>query len=356
MIFCALVLWRQTDYLLKKDLGYDKHRVLNIWMDKVNTSFDNLRSMVMAHAGVESAAFSGASPMEINGYADCNRVTDPLPTPLPFYGVNIDDEVLSLLKFELVAGRNFSRTLASDSNNFIVTESAARLLGFNEPVGQRISYTMYSQQEGEIVGVVKDFQNDDIHIAEKPVVFAFGKPQYLMNLFVRYQEGRLDEVLAHLKGVFEKIQPGIPMNYSFLDGDFEVQLYRETLLKKISISFTIIAVAIACLGLFGLVLFNTERRTKEIGIRKVLGATNKQIIWMLGRRVIPFIFYALLLAFPIAYYLMENFLEEYPNRIPLAPGLFITVTILVLLMMLLTVTYQSIKAARQKAVDAIKIE
>jgi putative ABC transport system permease protein len=166
----------------------------------------------------------------------------------------------------------------------------------------------------------------------------------------------LDEVLAHLKGVFEKIQPGIPMNYSFLDGDFEVQLYRETLLKKISISFTIIAVAIACLGLFGLVLFNTERRTKEIGIRKVLGATNKQIIWMLGRRVIPFIFYALLLAFPIAYYLMENFLEEYPNRIPLAPGLFITVTILVLLMMLLTVTYQSIKAARQKAVDAIKIE
>jgi putative ABC transport system permease protein len=356
MIFCALVMWRQTDFLLKKELGYDKHQIINVWMDKVDISFDNLRSMVLSHTGVESAAFSGASPMEINGYADCNRVVAPLPTPLPFYGVNIDDQTLPTLKFEFVAGRNFSRTLASDSNNFIITESAARLLGFDQPIGQRISYNMYAQQEGEIVGVVKDFQNDDIHIAEKPVVFAFGKPQYLSNLFVRYQEGKLDEVLRHLKDTFGKIQPGIPINYSFLDADFETQLHREKLLKKISIAFTLIAVAIACLGLLGLVLFNAERRTREIGIRKVLGASEKQIIWMLCRTVIPFVFYSLLLAFPIAYYLMQNFLEDYPSRITLSPGLFVSVTVMIVSMMLLTVIYQSAKAARQKAVNSLKME
>jgi ABC-type antimicrobial peptide transport system permease subunit len=357
MIFCALVMWQQTDFLLKKDLGYDKHRVINVWLGSgVTRSFENLHSMVVAHSGVESAAFSGASPMEINGYAECNRVTSPLPTPLSFYGVNIDDQALATLRFEFVAGRNFSRRLASDSNNFIVTQSAARLLGLDQPIGQRISYNMYSSQQGEIVGVVKDFQNDDIHVAEKPVVFAFGKPQHLGNLFVRYQEGKLEEVVSHLKNVFEKIQPGVPMNYSFLDSDFETQLFREQLLKKISVAFTVIAVAIACLGLFGLVLFNAQRRTKEIGIRKVVGASEKQIVVMLCRTVVPFVFYSLLLAFPIAYYLMQKFLEDYPSRITLSVNLFISVTGIIVVLMVLTVGYQSIKAARQKAVDSLKVE
>ncbi len=359
MIFCALVMWMQTDFLLKKDLGYDKHRIINVWMERERrdvAALDNLRAMVLSHSAVESAAFSGASPMEINGYADCNRVTAPLPTPLPFYGVNIDDNTLTTLKFEIVAGRNFSRKLASDSNNFILTQSAAKLLGFDQPIGQRILYTMYSQQVGEIIGVVKDFQNDDIHIAEKPVVFAFGKPQYLGNLFVRYQEGKLDEVLSHLKNIHEKIQPGIPLNYSFLDSDFETQLFREKLLKTISIAFTVIAVAIACLGLFGLILFNTQRRTREVGIRKVLGASEKQIIIMLCRTVVPFVFYSLLLAFPIAYYLMQNFLEDYPSRITISLNLFLSVTSMVMFMTLLTVSYQSIKTARQKTVESLKIE
>jgi putative ABC transport system permease protein len=356
MIFCALVMWRQTDFLLKKELGYDKHRIINVWMGEVVTSFDNLRSIVLSHPGVESAAFSGASPMEINGYADCNRVVSPLPAPLPFYGVNIDDQTLPTLKFEFIAGRNFSNSLASDSNNFIITESAARLLGLAQPIGQRISYTMYSQQEGEIVGVVKDFQNDDIHIAEKPVVFAFGKPEYLSNLFVRYQDGKLEEVLNHLKKVFEKIQPGIPMDYSFLDSDFETQLYREKLIKEISIAFAAIAIAIACLGLFGLVLFNAERRTREMGIRKVLGASERQVVWMLCRTVVPFVLYSLVLAFPVAYYLMENFLEDYPSRIALSPDLFLVVIGITLFMILLTVAYQTIKVARHKAIDSIKIE
>jgi ABC-type antimicrobial peptide transport system permease subunit len=215
---------------------------------------------------------------------------------------------------------------------------------------------MYSSQQGEIVGVVKDFQNDDIHVAEKPVVFAFGKPQHLGNLFVRYQEGKLEEVVSHLKNVFEKIQPGVPMNYSFLDSDFETQLFREQLLKKISVAFTVIAVAIACLGLFGLVLFNAQRRTKEIGIRKVVGASEKQIVVMLCRTVVPFVFYSLLLAFPIAYYLMQKFLEDYPSRITLSVNLFISVTGIIVVLMVLTVGYQSIKAARQKAVDSLKVE
>jgi ABC-type antimicrobial peptide transport system permease subunit len=357
MIFCAVVVWKQTDFLLKKDLGYDKYRVINVWLERHNDiSFENIRSMVASHSSIESASFGGASPMEVNGHSDCNRITSPLSNPLPFYGANIDEHFLSTLKFKLVYGRNFSHNLASDSSNFIITQSAAKLLGFDNPIGQRISYTMFGKQEGEIIGVIKDFQNDDIHIPVKPVVFVFGKPQFYGSLFVRYQEGRHEEAITHLKNIFNKIQPGMPLNYSFLDSDFEDQLYREAMLQKISIIFTFVAVSIACLGLFGLVLFNAQRRTKEIGIRKVLGASEKQIILMLCRNVVPFVFYSILFAFPIAYYLMQNFLDDYPTRITISVNLFFTVAGLISFMVLLTISYQSIKAARQNAIESLKAE
>jgi putative ABC transport system permease protein len=357
IIFCSLITWQQTDFLLKKELGYDKHRVINIWLDEnLHPSFENLRAQVQAHTSIESAAFGGASPMEVNGYAECNRAIGPFESPLLFYGVNIDDHILNTLKFEFVAGRNFSSDHASDSLNFIITQYAADLLGFENPIGQRITYNMYDQQEGEIVGVIKDFQHDDIHTAIKPVVFGFGKPAHLANMFIRYKEGNLDEALIHIQNIFEQLQPGIPLNHSFLDSDFERQLYREKLLSNISIAFTLIAISIACLGLFGLVLFNAQRRTKEIGIRKVLGASVGQVTVMLCRDFIPPVLYSFLLAFPLAYYLMQTFLEGYPSHITISFVSFLGVTAAMLLLVLGTASHQSLKAAQKNPVDALKTE
>jgi ABC-type antimicrobial peptide transport system permease subunit len=357
MIFCSLITWQQTDFLLKKDLGYDKHRVINIWLDDdLHPSFDNLHGQVMAHTAIESAAFGGASPMEVNGYAQCNRSTAPLASPLLFYGANIDDHILNTLNFEFVSGRNFSRDLASDSLNFIITQNAADLLGFENPIGQRITFDMFGHQEGEIVGVIKDFQHDDIHTSIKPVVFVFGKPAYLANMFIRYKEGKLEDALNHVLNIFDQLQPGIPINYSFLDSDFERQLYREKLLSNISIAFTIIAITIACLGLFGLVLFNAQRRTKEIGIRKVLGASVAQVTMMLCRDFIPPVLYSFLLAFPIGYYLMQNFLEGYTSRITISFASFLLVTAVMLMLVLVTAFYQSFKTAQKNPVDSLKTE
>lgn len=357
MIFCALIMWQQTDFLLKKELGYDKHRVINVWLHyDLKPSFDELRERVLSHAAVESAGFSGASPMEINGYAECNRVANPYASPLHFYGANIDAHILNTLNFRFIQGRNFSRDFASDSLNFIITQKAAELLGFENPIGQRITYNMFAPQEGEIIGVINDFQNDDIHTTEKPVVFVLGKPEYIANLFVRYREGNLNDALQHVQSIFKELQPGIPLDYSFLDSDFETQLYRERLLSNISIAFTIIAITIACLGLFGLVLFNAQRRTKEIGIRKVLGASVGQMIVMLGRDFISPVLYAFLLAFPVAYYLMEKFLEGYSSRISIEVNSFAFVAGVLLLLVIITASYQSIKAARQNPVDALKTE
>lgn len=356
LIFCSLITWQQTNFLLKKDLGYDKHRVINIWLEDTHPSFENLREQIHGHVAIESVAFGGASPMEVNGYAQCNRIDAPLPSPLLFYGANIDDRLLNTLNFEFVSGRNFSRDLASDSLNFIITQSAADLLGFENPIGERITYDMFGQQEGEVVGVIKDFQHDDIHTSIKPVVFVFGKPAYLRNMFVRYKEGKLNETLVHVRRVFEQLQPGNPLNYSFLDSDFETQLYSEKMLGNISIGFTIIAITIACLGLFGLVLFNAQRRTKEIGIRKVMGASVVQVTSMLCRDFIQPVLYSFLLAFPIGYFLMQKFLDGYPSRITISVGSFLLVGALMLMLVLITTTYQSLKAAKQNPVDSLKIE
>ena len=357
IIFCALVMWQQTDFLLKKDLGYDKHRVINVWLDDDrNFSLENLRASILAHSSVESVAFSGASPMEINGYAECNRAASPLAEPLLFYGANIDEHTLATLKFELVQGRNFSSELASDSNNFIISQKAADLLGFKNPIGERITYNMYGDQEGEIVGVIADFQNDDIHIGSNPVVFSLGKPQYIYNMFVRYEEGKVEEATTHLKSIFEKIQPGIPVAYSFLDSDFEGQLYMEKQLGNISVWFTIIVISLACLGLFGLVLFNTQRRVKEIGIRKVLGASVNQMMFMLCRDFMKPVLYSFALAFPAAFYLMEKYLENYASRIAISVGSFALVGSGMIILVLITISYQSLKAANQNPVESLKTE
>ncbi len=357
IIFCALIMWQQTDYLLKKDVGYDKHRVINIWLDGVQrNALDNLRSSILTDTSIEAAAISGASPMEVNGYAECNRVASPFSSPLLFYGANIDANVLSTLNFKIAQGRNFSSEMASDSSNFIITQKAADLLGFDNPIGERISYNMFGQQKGEVIGVINDFQNDDIHTAEKPVVFAFGKREDHGNLLVRYQEGKLEESVSHIKAVFEKFQPGIPVNYSFLDTDFEDQLYREKQLGNMSAWFTVIAITIACLGLFGLVMFTTQRRTKEIGIRKVLGATVRQVVVMLCRDFVSPVLYSLGLALPISYFLMQKFLEGYPSHIAISINSFAFVGTTMVLLVLITISYQSLKAARQNPTESLKIE
>jgi putative ABC transport system permease protein len=357
IIFCSLVMWQQTNYLLKKDLGYDKHRILNIWLqDDVRYSFDNLRAEVLAHTSIESASFGGASPMEVNGYADCNRVVSPFLSPLSFYGANVDENLLTTLKFDFIQGRNFSSDLASDSLNFVITQKAADLLGLKNPIGEKITYNMFGSQEGEIIGVIKDFHNDDIHTSIKPVVFVLGKRQYLRNMFVRYREGKSEEAISHLTGVFEKIQPGIPLSYSFLDADYEGQLYREKLIGNISIWFTAIAITIACLGLFGLVLFNTQRRTKEIGVRKVLGASVGQVTTMLFRDFLSPVIFSFALAFPIAYYLMQKFLEDYSYRIIISVNSFMLVGFGMTLLVLMTISYQSFSAASQNPVKSLKVD
>jgi hypothetical protein len=264
--------------------------------------------------------------------------------------------MLSVLKFNFIHGRNFSSRLASDSNAFVITESAARKLGFVNPIGQTITYTMFGEVKGPIIGVISDFQNDDIHIPSSPVIFTLAGETDLYNLFVRYQDGKHEEAIAHLKSVFQKLQPGTQINYTFLDKDFENQLYQEQLLGRLSWWFTAVAVIIAVLGLIGLAIFSTARRTKEIGVRKVLGATATQIVVLLTTDYMKPVLISLVIALPIGYQLMTIFLQRYPVKVEITVWSFLLVAVVMLAIVMVTISYQSVRAAQKNPVDSIRRE
>jgi len=358
MIFGALIMWQQTNFLLKKDVGYDKHNVINVWINAsvLNIPLQAFREEIANHPSVVSASYGGASPMEVNGYAEVKWAGMTLGTHTYLYGATTDFDMVPVLRMKIVQGRNFSRDLISDSSNFIINKRAAEVMGFENPIGQRVTYTMFGEQQGEIIGVIEDFNNDDIHLPIAPVLFCIGSPKYLGNLFVRYHDGQLDAALENLKKVFNKYQPGIFLNYSFLDSDYEMQLYREKFLGRLSAAFTVIAIIIACLGLFGLTMFNAERRTKEIGIRKVLGATVRQVVVLLCREFLKPVLISFVIAFPLAYYFMQQYLEDFAFRVSITVFSFLIVGGAMFLLVMLAVFHQAFKAAVKNPVEALKTE
>jgi putative ABC transport system permease protein len=357
MIFGALVMWQQTSYLLNKEVGYDKHNVINVWMPgDVDFPKEAFKAEVAAHPSVVNLAYGGASPMEINGYEAVKWPTMPANQEILFYGASTDFDMIPMLGFKFLGGRNFSRELASDSNNYVISKSAADMLGFQNPIGQRISYPMYGTGEGEIIGVINDFNNDDIHLPIAPVVFCISKSVDLRNLFIRYREGEQEKAVAHLQAVYKKFKPDEALNYGFLDSDYERQLYREKFLSRLALAFTVVAILIASLGLLGLTMFNAERRTKEIGIRKVLGASVQQVIMLLFREFLKPVVISMAIAFPIAYYFMQTYLESFPFRITISSSYYAGVGLLVFTIVLIIVVAQSFKAATKNPIEALKVD
>lgn len=356
MIFGSMVLWQQTNFLLTREVGYDRHNVINVWLPGRALPMEALKHRVTQHAAIERAAYGGASPMEINGYANVKWPGMPAGKEIYFYGASGDFDMIETLRLKVIAGRSFSRAFGSDSANYVVTRKAAEMLGFADPIGQKITYTMFGEREGEIVGIIEDFHNDDIHMPMAPVIFSIGKPDELTNLFVRYREGKAEEAVAHIRKVFRQMVPDEPLSYSFLGRDFQDQLYLERFVGKLSFTFTIVSLVIGGMGLAGLSLFQRERRTKEVGIRKVLGASTRQVMSVLLRAFVKPVALSLAIALPLASYVMQQYLESYPYRVPVTMFTFLAVSGGLILLVLLVVMSGAYSVATRNPVDSLRSE
>jgi len=263
----------------------------------------------------------------------------------------VDPDYLDTLKLELVQGRNFSDEFSTDKSNYILNEEAVKQMGLELPIGKWLEFG----EKGEIIGVVKNYHYMPFTYEIQPLILYYN-PSYYRYTMLRISGDDIPQTLGFLENTWTKFAPEFPFEYHFLDEDYE-QIYRtEHRLGELLRYFTFLAIFISCLGLFGLASFMAEQRTKEIGIRKVLGATISSIMRLLSREYTKWVLLANILAWPVAYLGMRKWLQGFAYQVDINILTFVLAGLLTLVIALLTVSYQAIKTAVANPVEALHHE
>lgn len=357
IIISALVVNEQIDFMRTINLGYDKSNVLTIEPnDELHHNYQAFRNELLQNPLIESVSRGDCDPMEVNGYDYYDWSGKSPDDDTYFNGAGCDYDYLETMRFRFLEGRNFSREFPSDSNAVIITQEAANRIGASNPIGE---YVEAGGIKYQIIGVIEDFHNLGLKENMHPSIFTLeinSGDAKDHRIFVRYQEGTVLSSLEYTKDLYKKYCMGFPMHYSFIDREFEKQFRSELTTYSLATYFTIVAILISCLGLFGLASFSIERRTKEIGLRKVLGATITGLTVFLCKDFARLMVYAICIGCPIAYYVMGQYLNEYPYRTEMSLSTFLIPTLTLLAIYLGIISYQAIKAAIRNPVDALRTE
>ena len=362
IIGTSLVL-NQLRYMKKKELGFDKSHVLvtQVRDRKMLQALDSIKAQLEQVPGVlavtSSSIVPGGQPnISIfipEGFADDeSQIMEQY---------RVDEDFFPTLGIEIVQGRNFSKEFSTDTeNSVIINQTAAQKFGWDDPVGKTIRIPDDLNSENEmvfetrtVVGVIADFHLASLHTVIAPQI-VYNSPGAALSL--RLNPENTSATLGRLKELWGTVDPGRPLDYFFLDESFDAQYKAEERLSGIFSSFTVFAIFIACLGLFGMASYMAERRTKEIGIRKVLGASIPGVVALLARDFVKLVLIANLVAWPLAYLAMNKWMQNFAYRAGITPWVFVLTGLAALAIALLTVSYQSIRAALSDPVRAIKYE
>ncbi len=354
IIFGALVIKDQLNFLQNKQLGFDKDQVLIIHRaGALGDQQETFKQRLLANSQIESVTAAQNLPGQI---FDSTIFTPEQPanyenTSLTY--TRVDESYVDVLKLKIVEGRNFSAQFASDSSAFLLNQTAAEMLGWQEPLGKQISMGNFAQ--GPVIGVVEDFHFQSLHNEVKPILFMFNRwrPSYVA---VRLQGGQIAEGMAAIKNLWQEFSPDSPLAYSFLDQDFQALYASEERVANVFITFSFLGVFIACLGLFGLISFTAEQRTKEIGVRKVLGASVVNVTTLLSKDFIKLVLIANFAAWPLAWYAMNKWLQNFAYRIDISWPVFALAGGLALVIALFTVSIQAIRAALANPIESLRYE
>ena len=348
----------QLDFLRNTKLGYDKENVLYLSLrGTMRKEFAAVKSELLRIPGVLGVAASETVPTY--GYSFSNSLwTWPgqsAASAVLMRAGCVDEGYFNVLGIEMLQGRTFDgRPLSEEHPEFIINEEAARVMDLKEPVGQWLS-DRSGKFKGTIVGLVKDYHFTPLRQKIEPLILIYYPPDCGL-LLARLKPGNVSRTLADVEAVWKKFAPGFPFRFDFLDEALD-NLYRsEERIGIIIRSFSILAVLVACLGLFGLASFTAERRTKEIGIRKVLGATVPNIVWLFSGEFSRWVLAANILAWPAAYIAVSKWLGNYPYRIGIGPGPFLFAGALALVVAALTVGIHAVRSARSDPARALRYE
>ncbi|MDX5444416.1 MAG: ABC transporter permease, partial [Hymenobacteraceae bacterium] len=356
LIVCTLVVYLQLHFIRNKNIGLTRENVMYVYMEgDMYQNYQAIKQDLKQHPSVKAVAGTSQSPISLgNNTPDVEWEGKETGAEILIDILNVDYDALETFGIEVKEGRTFSREFGADTANYLINEEAARLMQLKQPVGNWLELW---DVRGNIIGVVKDFQSRKMHDGLKPLIIRLTKKPGNFNfLFVRNEAGKTQEAIAVLEKTLQKHNPAFPVDYKFLDEQFDKMYTTEAIIVKLTNYFAAIAIFISCMGLFGLALFTAEQRTKEIGIRKVLGASVSGIVFMLSKDFLKLVFLANLVALPLSWYLMTSWLSDYAYRTELSWWIFITALLATLLIAMLTLSFHAVKTAIANPVKSLRTE
>ncbi|MCE7053107.1 ABC transporter permease [Algoriphagus sp. AGSA1] len=360
LIAGTIIVYTQMSHLLDKDMGFDKEHMVVVdynYDEQVNNVSSSLESELEKNPAILSVAFSRSVPGSHfpNAYTTLETLDgEMVGQAQPVFQVGLD--FIDHYGLELVAGRSYSRDYPSDSTSaLVINEAAARQYGYSNPadiIGKKFDQW---GRAGEVIGVVKDFNYISLHNTVEALTLPFeAYASRYMSLKVTGED--LPATLSQIEGVWKQLAPHRPFIYSFLDEDFNKQYESDFRFRQIFTAFSVLAILIACLGLLGLATYTAEQRTKEIGIRKVLGANIGSIVGLLSKDFIKLVLIAIVIATPLAWYAMNKWLEGFAYQVSIHWWIFLVSGVLAVIVALVTISFQSVKAALMNPVNSLKSE
>ncbi len=351
LILATLVVNEQMKYIQNKDIGYDRDQLLVLREAYLlGNNRDVFKNELLKNPKVASITNSASIPAgTTDNYMSQVYIDGEFSRRMPVY--NIDENYISTMGMELIAGRNFSKEFASDSTNVIINETAARILGFgNEALGKTVTDGVGNHT---IVGVVKDFHFKSLHQTIDPL-FMFYRPYG--GLIVKAKSANMSALIADANTLWNSFKTNEAFGYTLLDESYRQTYVSEKKMGTLLNIFALLTILVACLGLFGLVTFTAEQRFKEIGIRKVLGSSVSEIVAMLSKDFLKLVFISFFIAFPLGYYLMNKWLQGFAYRIEIQWWLFALAALVTLIIAFGTIGWKSFRAATMNPVKALKDE
>ncbi|WKN41058.1 ABC transporter permease [Tunicatimonas pelagia] len=354
LVIGTIIVYEQVNYILNKDLGLEKENVIYTYREgALLDQYETYKQQLMQQPGISAVTSSSQSPLSVGrSTGNVEWEGKQQDDDMEFMIVNAEYDFVSTMGMRLKDGRYFSPDFSTDTTNYVINEAAARAMGLVNPVGEGLTVW---DESGKIIGIVEDFHAASLHEQIDPLIMRLT-PDDTYLIFVRTETGKTAEALASMKKVAEAINPAYPFEYKFLDQTFQEAYQREETIGKLSTIFATLAILISCLGLLGLASFTAEQRTKEIGVRKVLGASITHLVWLLSSDFTRLVTISFVIASPIAYYLMRQWLQDFEYQVELSVGIFALAGIAALLIAWLTVGYQSIRTARANPVDSLRSE
>lgn len=360
LIICTITIYQQLAFIQHKNLGFDKDHLMYFRLKgEAKGKALVVKNEISKLSSVES--ISATTNNLVNVMNESNIEWEGQPQNVNFYvtQINTDPDFLTTIGAKVVSGRNFSNAIARDTSDkigtYLLNETAVRKMGWNNTtaLGKKVKFWGL---EGEVVGVVKDFHFRPLSVSIEPFIFRNRPKEFYFNLLIKTKASTIKRAIEEVSNILAKYEPNSPISYGFVNQDLNKLYFNDQRVGKIIFIFSILTIIISCLGLFGLVTYTTQQRVKEIGIRKVLGASIVNVTTLLTKDFLKLVCVAIVIASPIAYYLVGAWLQDFAYHIAISWKTFALAGIIALLIALLTVSYQAIKTALINPTKSLKTE